>query len=287
MVWHLNGATCRRLVAGPAVALSCILAGTALAQEPAQEWKPPPIPYVPSPQYVVERMLELAQVNQNDYVIDLGSGDGRIPITAAQKYGARGFGVDINPKLVREATENAKKAGVADQVTFREQDLFETPLGEATVVSLYLPVSVNIKLRPRLLKELRPGTRIVAHQFAIGDWDADVRELVNRRFVYLWYVPAQVQGTWEVTDGKHRFNLHLWQEYQKLSGSAANGQRYHTIQDLFLRGDQINFAVVLENGERRVFHGRIVGEKIVPRTTDRVWHAVRVSDNPRPGGNAN
>ena len=156
----------------------------------------PTLIYVPTPQNVVDKMLEVAKVTKDDYVFDLGSGDGRIPITAAARYGARGFGVDINPKLIAEARANAKAAGVADRVEFRRQDLFKTSVREATVVGLYLFVWANVKLRPRLISELRPGSRIVAHDFPIGDdWKPDVEEDIENRTVYLWYVPAQVAGT--------------------------------------------------------------------------------------------
>jgi hypothetical protein len=262
----------------PALMLSFALAGSAAAQDV----KKVPIPYVPSQQYVVDRMLKLANVDGKDFVLDLGSGDGRIPITAASQFGARGFGVDINPKLVDEATENAKKAGVSDRVSFRVQDLFDTKLDEASVISLYLPVAINVALRPRLL-ELKPGTRIVAHQFAIGDWDADVRELVNSRFIYLWYVPASARGTWEVKDGGDSFKLHLWQTYQKLSGVATNGKRNYALQDLFLRGENLDFAVALDDGKRRLFQGRVVGDRIEPRdgTPRSGWQAVRESKEPK------
>jgi SAM-dependent methyltransferase len=261
----------------PAVVLSLALGGGAAAQD----LKKIPIPYVPSQQYVVDRMLKLADVNAKDFVLDLGSGDGRIPITAAANFGARGFGVDINPRLVEEATENAKKAGVADRVSFRVQDLFDTKLDEATVISLYLPVAINVALRPRLL-ELKPGTRIVAHQFAIGDWDSDLRELVNSRFIYLWYVPASASGTWQVRDGEQQFKLHLWQTYQRLSGVATNGKHNFALQDLFLRGDRLDFAVALEDGQRRLFQGRVNEERIEPRegTQRQGWHAVRESKKP-------
>jgi len=159
------------------------------------EQRAPDAPYVPTPQEVVNQMLELANVTKNDVVYDLGSGDGRIPITAAQKYGARGVGIDIDPELIKEARENAKKAGVADRVEFRQQDLFKSDFGEATVVTLYLLEEMNVKLRPQLLK-LKPGTRIVAHDFAIGDWKPDKEVQVKGRnrqhTLYYWVVPKEI-----------------------------------------------------------------------------------------------
>jgi ubiquinone/menaquinone biosynthesis C-methylase UbiE len=137
-------------------------------------------------------MLKVAKVNKNDVLYDLGSGDGRIVITAAQKFGTRGTGIDINPERIREANENAKNAGVTDRVKFVQQDLFKTSLKDATVVTLYLLPSVNLQLRPKLLQELKPGTRIVSHAFDMGDWKPE-RELdVNGRKVYYWVVPEKV-----------------------------------------------------------------------------------------------
>jgi 2-polyprenyl-3-methyl-5-hydroxy-6-metoxy-1,4-benzoquinol methylase len=153
--------------------------------------RPRDVPYVPTSQSVVEAMLELAQVNKNDVVYDLGSGDGRIPITAAQKYGARGVGIDIDPERIQESNVNAQKAGVTDRVRFIQQDLFKTDVREATVVTLYLLPEVNLKLRPKLLQELRPGTRIVSHSFDMGDWKPQRTVQVGGTTIYLWVVPKQ------------------------------------------------------------------------------------------------
>jgi len=152
----------------------------------------PDVPYVPTPQAVVERMLEIARVNQNDIVYDLGSGDGRIPINAAQRYGTRGVGIDINPERIQEANQNAHKAGLAHRVQFRQQDLFQTEFSDATVVILYLLPEINMKLRPKLLKELKPGTRIISHAFDMGDWQPQRVEQVDGSIIYLWVVPQKV-----------------------------------------------------------------------------------------------
>jgi ubiquinone/menaquinone biosynthesis C-methylase UbiE len=149
------------------------------------------VPFVPTPNKVVDRMLEIAQVGPNDVVYDLGSGDGRIVITAAKKHGARGVGIDIDPERVREARDNARSAGVSDRVEFREADLFKTDLSEATVVTLYLLSSVNLQLRPKLLQELKPGTRIVSHAFDMGDWKPIKTEKVGSSTVYYWVVPER------------------------------------------------------------------------------------------------
>ena len=149
------------------------------------------VPFVPTPEKVVDRMLEIAKVGPNDLVYDLGSGDGRIVIAAAKKHGARGVGIDIDPERIKEARANARSAGVSDRVEFREADLFKTDLSEATVVTLYLLSSVNLQLRPKLLSELKPGTRIVSHDWDMGDWKPLKTEKVGSNTVYYWVVPER------------------------------------------------------------------------------------------------
>lgn len=153
----------------------------------------PDVPYVPTPQTVVDRMLTIAKVNKNDVLYDLGSGDGRIVITAAQNYGTRGVGIDINPERIKDANNNVRQAGVTDLVEFRQQDLFQSDLSKATVVTLYLLPEVNLKLRPKLLKELKPGTRIVSHAFNMGDWQPERIEQVDGSTIYYWVVPKRSQ----------------------------------------------------------------------------------------------
>lgn len=152
------------------------------------------VPYVPTPQPVVDAMLQVAKVGKNDVLYDLGSGDGRIVITAAQKYGTRGVGVDINPERIQEANENAKKARVTDRVKFVQQDLFSTDFSEATVVTLYLLPEVNAKLRPKILSELKPGTRIVSHAFDMGDWKPQQTLNVEGKTIYYWVVPEKASA---------------------------------------------------------------------------------------------
>ena len=151
------------------------------------------VPYVPTPDAVVARMLEVAKVNSNDLLYDLGSGDGRIVVTAAKEYGARGVGYDLNPKRIEESNENARRAGVADRVRFVKQDLFEADLTGATVVTLYLLHGENLKLRPKLLKDLAPGTRVVSHNYGMGDWEPVSVDEIDidgaKHFVYYWTVP--------------------------------------------------------------------------------------------------
>jgi hypothetical protein len=149
------------------------------------------VPYVPTPQSVVDKMLDIAKVTGEDYLIDLGSGDGRIPIAAAKRFGTKGMGVEIDPVRVQEAKTNAVNARVADKVEFKKQDLFETDLSQATVLTMYLLPRVNLQLRPRILNKLKPGTRVVSHSFDMGDWKPDQKIIVDGRPIYLWIVPER------------------------------------------------------------------------------------------------
>ena len=174
------------LLAGLMVVVEAVIPVS--AQQAGVKLRDPDVIYVPTPQEVVDAMLALANVTANDVVYDLGSGDGRIPITAAQKYGARATGIDINPQRIQEANENLAKAGVGNKVRFLNQDLFETDISDATVVTLYLLPSLNIKLMPTL-KKLKPGTRIVSHSFDMGsEWPPEKTEDVNGRTIYLWTI---------------------------------------------------------------------------------------------------
>jgi ubiquinone/menaquinone biosynthesis C-methylase UbiE len=167
-------------------AVLCLVLSAAYA--PAQE-RTPDVPFVPTPPEVVREMLKLANVHKGDVVYDLGCGDGRIVITAVKEFGATGVGVDIDPQRIKEAEENAKTEGVADRVKFIQQDLFEADISKATVVTLYLLSGVNLKLRPKLLRELKPGTRIVSHSFDMGDWKPDKQVQLDWRRLYFWVVP--------------------------------------------------------------------------------------------------
>jgi len=174
---------------GCAVLLAFVVITPDLAQQstPARQ---PDVVFVPTPNDVVNAMLRLANVSSTDVVYDLGCGDGRIVIAAAKMYGARGVGIDIDPERIREATANAQKAGVADKVTFRNEDLFLADISPATVVTLYLSGPVNARLAPKLMKELRPGTRIVSHAFDLGSWKPQQRTSVSQRPIFLWTVAA-------------------------------------------------------------------------------------------------
>jgi len=171
--------------------LALLLAFPALAQREAAPSRNPDVIYVPTPQEVVEKMLEVANVKKGDVLYDLGSGDGRIPVTAAKKFGIRAVGIDIDPERIREANENAKKNGVEGLVKFRNEDLFRADFREASVVTLYLLPDLNVKLRPKLWRELKPGTRIVSHQFDMGDWKPEKTIDLSGRTIYFWTVPAR------------------------------------------------------------------------------------------------
>jgi SAM-dependent methyltransferase len=165
--------------------------GAVTQPEAGTRYRQPDVIYVPTPRAVIDAMLRIAKVQADDVIYDLGCGDGRIVITAAQEYGARGIGIDIDPQRIREANENARQAGVTDRVRFLNEDLFEADISQATVVTLYLLESLNEKLRPKLLRELRPGTRIVSHDFKMGDWEPEQAIEMNGHRVYFWTVPAR------------------------------------------------------------------------------------------------
>ncbi len=225
-------------------------------------------PYVPSPRATVDEMLRIAGVGPDDVVYDLGSGDGRVVIAAAQKFGARAVGVEINAELVARSRRNAERAGVSARVRFLEQDLFATDLGEATVVALYLSPNLNLKLRPALLR-LKPGTRVVSHGSDLGEWRPDRRTAI-RKDVYLWYVPARVAGHWrarfEVAARERRLEITFEQRYQDLTASAQMDGAPAQVWDARLESERLSFAIVdgLDRDSEAVlyFEGRVAGDVI-------------------------
>jgi SAM-dependent methyltransferase len=250
------------------IAAALLAAIPALAQPQAWAWDDGTVPYVQTPMEIVERMLRMAEVRKDDYVIDLGSGDGRIIIEAA-KRGARGLGVDLDPNLVKHATENAQRAGVADRTKFEVRDIFETDLTAATVVAFYLLPDFNAKLLPKLLK-LKPGTRIVSHDGGIGDWPPDERlEMrapekpvgvggVSR--VELWIVPADARGSWtsELPGHGGAWKFKVSQHYQVLDIDVAAQGRDLLVRNNRLRGEEIKLIVTgIVNG--RAWHHYFVG----------------------------
>ena len=255
----------------------------AAAQPQAWAWDDGTVPYVQTPMEIVERMLRMAEVGRDDYVIDLGSGDGRIIIEAA-KRGARGMGVDLDPSLVKYATENAQRAGVGDRTKFLVKDIFETDLSAATVVAFYLLPDFNAKLLPQLLK-LKPGTRIVSHDGGIGDWPPDERlEMrapekpvgvggVSR--VELWIVPADAKGAWtsELPGHGGRWRFAIKQKYQELDIDVAAQGRDLLVRNSRLRGEEIKVIVTgVVNG--RAWHHYFVGTL----KDDRIAGEVTISD---------
>jgi precorrin-6B methylase 2 len=217
------------------------------------------VPYVPTPQDVVDRMLDMAKLTKDDFHIDLGSGDGRIAITAA-KRGARSRGIDLNPTRIAEANENAQKAGVTDRVTFVLGNLFEQKIGEANVLTMYLLQSVNLQLRPRILAELRPGSCVVSHAFSMNEWEPDQHVNLNGRNLYLWIVPGKADGSWQAESGGRKFTLNLKQTFQKVAGTATvNGVSTPVTGRLI--GNAIELSGNLGNGTTEL-RGEIKGDII-------------------------
>jgi hypothetical protein len=272
----------RRLL--PALVFSTAITSAAFAQHEQGRLD---VPYVPTPPQVVKRMLELAKVGKDDFVIDLGSGDGRIAIAAAKDFGARSLGVDLDPQRITEANENASKAGVTDRVTFRQQNLFDTEIKDANAITMYLLSSVNLQLRPRLLDELRPGTRLVSHAFGMAAWQPDVHEKVENRDVYLWIVPAKAAGQWRVKDGKRTFTMQFFQNFQEINGAALIDSRSVPLTNAKLTGEQIAFTLELD-GKPQVFQGKVTGDRMEatdgPLGPKRDWSAARTSE---PGDRKN
>ena len=221
--------------------------------------------WVPTPDDVVERMLVMAQVTPNDFVWDLGAGDGKIAIMAAKKFGARAIGVEYNADMVKHANENAQKAGVAGtgagKAVIRHGDIFATDFTQATVITLYLLPALNMKLRPQLLS-MRPGTRVVSHSFSMEDWEADEISTLDGRRAYFWIVPALVMGNWNLDAGGQHLDMTLEQTFQKVSGTLALGPIHAGLRDVKLRGTAISFAYVDQNKVRRDFTGRVNGSKM-------------------------
>lgn len=222
------------------------------------------VPFVPSDEKIVAAMLALAQVNVADRLYDLGCGDGRIVIAAALEYGARGVGIDVDPQLLEEAREHAEWAGLAEDVLFVEDNLFDADFSDATVVMLYLLQSVNVDLRPRLLAELQPGTRIVSHSFNMGSWRPDESSSVSGIHLYKWIVPASIAGTWEWTDTDGTpCRVALKQKFQDISGKAWVGDQAARLKAT-LHGAELTLSLH-GNGAPRAFSFRHDGgEELLP-----------------------
>jgi precorrin-6B methylase 2 len=220
------------------------------------------VPYVPTPHSVVEAMLDVAEVGPSDYVIDLGSGDGRIVIAAAQR-GASGHGVDLDPERISEAERNAAAAGVSDRVHFIAGDLFEADISRATVVTMYLLQQVNLSLKPVLFEQLKPGTRIVSHAFSMGQWEPDVHIRSDHRDVYYWVIPADLRGRWEWTADGEDFLMDVRQEFQRLSVELRNGNRMLQVENPVVVGESVSLLVEDPlSGKRYAYHARVDNDAI-------------------------
>ena len=237
--------------------------------------------FVPTPFEVVDQMLAVAKVGRNDRLFDLGSGDGRIVVTAAKRFGTRGVGIDIDPQRITESRHNADTAGVARLVEFRQADLFATDLRRATVVTLYLLPQLNVRLRPKLFAELRHGTRVVSHSFDMAEWRSDSTFNVEGRDVHYWVIPANLAGTWTLTTtqggAERRYELRLKQQFQQVSGTATAGGRAATLSDLRVRGDSVSFTLAPPGATNSlVLRGRAEGGRIAGTVAGGgAWRAVR------------
>jgi len=255
--------------------LLCCAAASVSAQSWA--WDDGTTPFVVSPDAVVERMLYLAQPKAGERLVDLGSGDGRIVIEAAKRYGVRGLGVDIDPQLVKLARENAERAGVASLASFEVQDLFETDLHGVNVVTMYLLPEVNLKLLPRLIKQLKPGARIVSHDYDLGPWSYDeMIELTlaekmagsrGRSRVFLWLVPADARGRWiaDLPEFGGRWQFEIAQTYQILDVDVRAGGTPMAVRGARLRGEDIRLAMtgsVFGRVHNLLFRGKLAGDSI-------------------------
>ena len=248
------------LLAAAALALpgSAMAQSTEFTPQVGQEGKD--VIWVPTPQALVEKMLDMAKLTAQDIHYDLGSGDGRTVITAA-KRGAQAVGVEYNPDMVALSERAAAKEGVSAKAKFINGDIFQTDFSHATVVTLYLLPSLNVKLRPTILK-MKPGTRVVSHAFTMDEWQPDQTENVEGRTAYLWIVPAPVEGSWRWNgsgNGPKEYEVALRQQFQKIEGTARLDGRPGQLRDVNLRGDQINFTVLDADGARRDFSGRVSG----------------------------
>ena len=224
------------------------------------------VPYVPTPYVVVEEMLRLARVGPGDFVMDLGSGDGRILIAAAKKFGARGIGVDLDPERITESEYNAQEAGVSDRVTFQRVDLFKFDIAPASVITMYLLPSVNMKLRSRILQELKPGTRVVSHDFNFDDWRPDQQSTV-RKNVFLYIVPAPIEGHWRTTialpTGSRSYDIEIRQKFQNIDGVVRYDKKVAGLWNPKLAGERISFVIVEDSAEiesNLYFDGKVAGD---------------------------
>jgi hypothetical protein len=260
----------RAILKGAAIVIAATaLATAAIAQkkdfQPYVGQQGKDVVWVPTPDEVVERMLNMAQTKPDDYVIDLGAGDGKIAIAAAKKFGARSLGIEYNPEMAAYAQRNAKAAGVLGRAQIVQGDIFATDFTQATVLTMYLLPSLNMRLRPQILA-LRPGTRVVAHAFNMEDWEPDEVSDVDGRRTFLWVVPASVGGRWTIEllagGASEKLELNLEQRFQRLEGNVHLGPVSAGLREARLSGFNVAFAYVDNKGVRRNFTGRVAGAQM-------------------------
>jgi SAM-dependent methyltransferase len=264
------------------LAAACVALAATAAQAQLEAINQPPVVggkdvmWVPTPDAAVDRMLSIANVGPRDLVYDLGSGDGKIAIMAARRFGARAVGVEFDSDMIELSRAAARKEGVADRVRFVQADIFGYDFRDATVVTLYLLTSLNVKLRPKLL-DMKPGTRVASHMFRMEEWEPDEQVRVGASDVYLWVVPAQVAGTWVMTRAAGAAaELVFDQRFQRISGSVRIAGETLPLTQALLRGDEIRFAFAGESGARIAFIGRVAGDRIIGDRSAEPWSAARV-----------
>ena len=254
------------LVLGLGLTAAPLHAQTAKTYEPSYGQEGKDVIWIPTQPMTIERMLRMAQVTSRDTVVDLGSGDGRIAIAAVKDFGAKAFGFEYNPDMVEYSKREAEKAGVTGKVEFRQADIFETDFTYATAITMYLLPHLNVKLRPIILN-MKPGTRVVSHQFDMAEWKPDEVSDANGRRVNFWLVPAKVEGDWKLYVPGRDYTLTLRQEFQMISGWIAPGPGQMGLRDAVLTGTAIRFSLVDEYGKLLAFAGTVNGERIAGTVT--------------------
>jgi hypothetical protein len=284
----------RRALPALAAALTLALPAGVAAQEATAAARTPDVHFVPTDTTKVREMLAAANITSADLVYDLGCGDGRFVITAVKAYKARrGVCVDIDPVRIKESKSNADTAGVRNKIDFVEGDLFQQDLSKANVVTLYLLPSLNLRLRPKLFKEVRPGTRVVSNAFDMGDWKADQTMTIKtssgmQSYAYLWIVPADLSGQWRLTTeggSAKEYTLDVKQKYQEVSGTASAGGKASPLTNFRVKGDQVSFTLG-EGADRAEFTGKVTGEKASGTAKGKggswSWTATRTKPGERP-----
>jgi len=268
------------------ISIVCVCAAVLISHERCEY----DAPFIPMPFDVVNMMLELAEVTPEDMVFDLGCGDGRVVISAAA-MGARGVGIDINAVRISESEENAKMIGVEDQVKFFQTDFFQVPLAKASVVTIYLLPEINVKLRPKLLNELKPGARIVSNDFDMGEWMPDSVVIAEKNIIYLWIIPANASGMWSWQYGGKTgksYSMNIDQKYQRLSGNITDSSGGSAaLKELELRGDKIRIIIDEGNKGKTILSGTvkenaIEGTAALPNGSKQKWRASRTASTVAP-----